>query len=233
MAFDDEVNPNNEWEKFWSELKKGEFQEEGGANVESVKFEDRIDILDSYEEKEYEDNNYLSESLNQSIQEMMKINYRFPRISDIDISRVVHKYIMILKMMHIFVDKVGITEKVIIDSKILKTAILDYYIDIEEFKNIRDISNVNVGKTYAYMSYWLIKRKPIQIVKEFEGAEFINELFVTSYLMSMCRGEKGKTGKEDVKNIDFKKFQSLLFYNMKYRTLSQQSLELMIEAFLM
>jgi hypothetical protein len=48
--------------------------------------------------------------------------------------------------------------------------------------------------------------------------------------MSVISAEKGVT-KLWENNTTMKTFQSLLFYNLKYRQVSQQSLELMIEAF--
>jgi hypothetical protein len=65
----------------------------------------------------------------------------------------------------------------------------------------------------------------------FPGSEFINELFVTAFLISNMLAEKGINSEMCTRNKTFQTFQELLYYNLKYRPITQQSLELMIEAF--
>ncbi len=112
-----------------------------------------------------------------------------------------------------------------INFTLLKTAIIDYFVDIARVKEYHNIERVNPEKIYGYISYWLLKRKPIQVTGEFIKSEFINERFVTGYLISNIMSELGIT----VGPLE--EFQSLLFYNLRYRHVSQQSLELMIKAF--
>jgi hypothetical protein len=53
---------------------------------------------------------------------------------------------------------------------------------------------------------------------------------VTSFLVASILAELGISGETSEKNGVFKKFKHLLFYSLKYRHVSQQSLELMVES---
>jgi hypothetical protein len=118
-----------------------------------------------------------------------------------------------------------------IDMDLLKKAVIDYFVDTVRIKEFHDIPKTRTEKIYAYTAYWLLKRKPIQIKRDFEGSLFINELFIFAYLLSGILAEKNLIDAKCV-NIDgFIEFQELLFYNLKYRQVTQQSLELMIKAF--
>jgi hypothetical protein len=144
---------------------------------------------------------------------------------------IVSRYLSVLRRLENFITVKQITQWVIIDHEMLKTAIYDYYVDIARVKDFQHIPRVNPEKIYGYMAYWLLKRKPIQVKEQFPGSRFINELFVTAFLITSILAEKRLTGAQCTQNETFNKFQSLLFYHLKYRPVSQQSLELMIEAF--
>ncbi|MDR2209842.1 MAG: hypothetical protein LBO65_00020 [Spirochaetaceae bacterium] len=127
--------------------------------------------------------------------------------------------------------KLGITDKVRIDLESFKMMILDYFTDIARLKDFQNIEHTNVQKIYGYMLYWFLRRHPIQIIQEFPSSFDINERVAIALFLPRILKEagidphkpSGKTGPN---------FINLLFYNMKYRHYTQQSLELMIEAFL-
>jgi hypothetical protein len=150
---------------------------------------------------------------------------------DINNDRIASRYISILEMMDAFIVTEGIGQNVIIDRELLKTAVCDYFVDIARVKDFHEIKKANTEKIYGYMAYWLLKRKPIQVKLPFPGSAFINELFITRYLISNMCAEKNISHTQCAQNAIFKNFQSLLYYNLKYRLETQQSLELMIEAF--
>jgi len=162
---------------------------------------------------------------------MPESNIEYLQKSGIDNGRIARRYRKTLEAIHSFINVKVIAQNVIVDTKILKTAIYDYFVDIARIKEFHRIEKVNVEKIYGYMSYWLLRRKPLQVTIEFPGSEFINELFVTSFLISAIFAEKSIGSNKGSKNTTFGNFQSLLFYNLKYRPMTQQSLELMIEAF--
>jgi hypothetical protein len=151
--------------------------------------------------------------------------------SGIDNGRIARRYRKILEAVHKFINMKGVAQSIVVDGKILKTAVYDYFVDIARIKEFHNIDKVNFEKIYGYTAYWLLRRKPIQVVKPFPGSEFINELLVAAYTISNILTEKRIDGNKCAKNATFNKFQLLLLYNLKYRPITQQSLELMVEAF--
>jgi len=145
--------------------------------------------------------------------------------------RVIHKYATLIKSLHGFINHNNLQDKVRVDGRILEQVVVDYFVDSVRVKEFHNIKNTNTEKRYAYTAYWLFRRKPLQALKNFNGCEFINELFITLFLSSSIATEKNISKDQRDNNPTFLKFQELLFYNLKYRPLSQQSLELMIEAF--
>jgi hypothetical protein len=155
----------------------------------------------------------------------------FFRNRGIDDSDIVSRYLSLLRRLEEFITVKGIVQCVIIDQALFKTAIYDYFVDIARVKDFQQIPRANPEKIYSYTAYWLLKRKPIQVTRQFPGSRFINELFVTSFLITSILAEKNLTGTQCTQNTTFDKFQTLLFYHLKYRSITQQSLELMVEAF--
>lgn len=136
-----------------------------------------------------------------------------------------------LRMTQNFINVKKIGQNISVDTKLLKIATIDFFVDIARIKEFhKEIHEINSEKIYGYMAYWLLKRKPLQVIKEFPGSEFINELFVAAYIIPLILIEKGISGNQCTQK-SFDDFQILLFYNLKYRLISQQSIELMIKAF--
>jgi hypothetical protein len=144
---------------------------------------------------------------------------------------IVSRYIGILRRINTFINVKNVGRNIRIDTDLLKRAVIDYFVDITRIKEFHEIPEVNREKIYGYLSYWLLKRKPIQVLSPFSGSGFINELFVTSYLVTNILSEKNIGNDIYGANKAFYKFQELLYYNLKYRPVSQQSIELMVGAF--
>jgi hypothetical protein len=141
------------------------------------------------------------------------------------------RYIGLLRRIHDFINVKKIGGSIRVDTDLLKRAVMDYFVDITRIKEFHEIPEVSSEKIYGYLSYWLLRRKPIQVVGPFPGGGFINELFVTSYLVTNILAEKHIGSDVYGTNKSFYKFQELLYYNLKYRPVSQQSFELMVGAF--
>ena len=144
---------------------------------------------------------------------------------------IVSRYLSLLRRLEDFITVKKITQCVIVDRELFKTAVYDYFVDIARVKAFQQIPRVNPEKIYGYTAYWLLKRKPIQVTMQFPGSKFINEQFVTAFLITSILAEKNITGTHCTQNVTFNKFQSLLFYHLKYRSITQQTLELMVESF--
>ena len=149
----------------------------------------------------------------------------------IDIDRITHRYATLVKAINGFIKKNKLEGKVDFNGRMLRQSVIDYFVDIVRIKAFHKIEKINSEKIYAYTAYWLFRRKPLQVLKNFEGCEYINELLITAMLLSEIAAEKGITKAMMNENPAYKQFKDLLLYNFKYRPLSQQSLELMIDAF--
>ncbi len=142
------------------------------------------------------------------------------------------RYINILTQIQDILEALDIMDFVNINTDLLGQAILDYFEDIDRLKKYEDIKKVNVDKIYSYQTYWLIKRKPIQITDNDIAKEYlhINEKVFTCLLIIKMLTETHK-GFDDV-NPKMSSFIELIYYNFKYRTYTQKTLELMVSSFI-
>lgn len=129
-----------------------------------------------------------------------------------------------------FIDKKGLTGKVVINTRRLGYAICDYFIDIIRMKEFHGIEHANLNKVYAYSCYWFVRRQPIQLVGDVGNDDlYINELFAVNNLIAKLRRHSS--------NADIINKQSLLdlgrlwLYNFKFRIFTAQSLETAICSF--
>jgi len=151
--------------------------------------------------------------------------------NNIDANRIANRYVQVLMMLHQFIKGKHFENDVKINGRMLKKAIIDYFCDIVRIKEFHNINNTNKEKIYGYMTYWFLRRKPIQVINNFIGCEYINELFITLYITSLITKARKIDNNKKNNHPTLGEFQDLLNYNLKYRPISQQSLELMIEAF--
>jgi len=137
----------------------------------------------------------------------------------------------LLRYLQKFLNAKGIAQSVKIDMNSLKKAVIDYFVDTVRIKEFHNITNTKTEKIYSYTAYWLLRRKPIQVVDKFLESPFINESFVASYLLNGMFTEKNLAYEKSANMASLDEFLVLLIYYLKYRQVSQQSLELMIKAF--
>lgn len=125
------------------------------------------------------------------------------------------------------------------NDRILYHVLLDYYADIQRLKEFHAIKHTKTDKNIAYLAYWILKRKPIQITNSVAEDRdiFINERFVCYIITYECLQQKKqstgfcKLDEQQAKKYD--KYIDLLLYFLKYRECSAQMLELLIETFKM
>ncbi len=141
------------------------------------------------------------------------------------------RYKNLLTQIQDVVESLGIMEYIQINTALLGQAVLDYFEDIDRVKEYEGIDKINVDKIYAYETFWLLKRKPIQIVNEDKSFQYlhINEKVFTFILIAKLLVEMGK-GYDD-QNEKIFSFIELIYYNFKYRLFSQKTIELMISGF--
>lgn len=137
----------------------------------------------------------------------------------------------LLEQIQKVLEKMGVIDKVSINTDLLGKAVIDYFEDIDRLKEFEGISRVNVDKIYSYETFWLLRRHPIQIIDKNIGREFwyINEKVCIAIMVPKMLEEMGI--KMTARNPRFENFLDLMYYNFKYRIFTQQSLEFMVEAF--
>jgi len=130
----------------------------------------------------------------------------------------------------------GLEKKLYIDESSFQNFIIDYFTDTARLKDFHDIKRTNVDKIYGYELFWFLRRHPIQLTKDTPDNFDINEkvalgVFIPRILADAELPYEEKNQSKEFQN-KLNKFIRLLFYILKYRQYTQQSLELMIEAFL-
>ena len=121
-----------------------------------------------------------------------------------------------------------------IAESVLNQAVVDYFADIHRLKNFHHIEAVNYLKIHAYTAYWILRRKPLQIIqddsKDVELA-FVNERFVASYLLHYLRGDYADVIIAESERLTYFEFVKNLEYYLRYRVVTPQMLETMLEAY--
>ncbi len=127
----------------------------------------------------------------------------------------------------------GIGNRLSINEHALMHAILEYFEDIEKVKSAHDLEHTNSPKIQAYMSYWILRRHPIQLLSIDcdDDLVFVNEKFVLSMLMSfLTLGAESKTLSELDRDM-YKSFANTFYYFLKFRRLDPQSIEMILLSF--
>lgn len=115
----------------------------------------------------------------------------------------------------------------------LTHAVMDYFSDIQRLKDYQKIEHVNEIKIKAYETFWLLKRKPLQLVGQIDNDKYlyVNEKFLLTRLTSFMLGDNINMPIIGEKSIAFRNFLDTLYYYLKFRRCDAQSLELMLLAF--
>ena len=67
-----------------------------------------------------------------------------------------------------FIKENGLQDIVFIQEMALNHAVMDYFSDIQRLKDYQKIEHINEVKIKAYETYWLLKRKPLQLKAQLE-----------------------------------------------------------------
>lgn len=115
----------------------------------------------------------------------------------------------------------------------LTHAIMDYFSDVQRLKDYQRIEHINDIKIKAYETFWLLKRKPLQLKEQIEDDRFlyVNEKFLLTRLTSFLLDSEINMPLVGEKSIAFKNFLDTLYYYLKFRRCDAQSIELMLLAF--
>lgn len=124
--------------------------------------------------------------------------------------------------------------RVIISQNLIEQVVTDYFVDIDRLKELPKIIKTNEVKIYSYLSYWMLRHKPLQLVNG-DGQDdlvFVNEDCVAAFLVSfLFRNPDNVPLIEDQKpQVD--EFVKTLQYHLIYRGYTAQNIELLLLAFL-
>lgn len=88
--------------------------------------------------------------------------------------------------MQAFIDSNKLQDKVFIHQMALNHAVMDYYSDIQRLKSYQEIGHINEVKIKAYETFWLLKRRPLQLKAQLEDDKwlYINEKFLLARIAS-------------------------------------------------
>lgn len=121
------------------------------------------------------------------------------------------------------------------NTRILYHALLDYFADITRLKEFHSIKHTKTDKVVAYLVYWILRRKPIQLNQDSEEEKdiFVNERFACDFLLGECLTENKNVQLTEALADKLDKYIDLLLYYFKYRQYNPQVIELLIESFKM
>ena len=116
----------------------------------------------------------------------------------------------------------------------LDHAVMDYFSDIHRLKEYQEIERVNDIKIKAYETFWLLKRKPLQLKVQLDNDKylFINEKFLLMRTASFLLGDKMNESFLDEESAGaFRNFLDTFYYYLKFRRCDAQAIELMLLAY--
>lgn len=140
------------------------------------------------------------------------------------------RYEALYNQMYSYIEKSGYSNAVKINDIILGFMLVDYFTDIERLKEFHGVNHINSIKLISYTVYWLLRRKPIQIIKSDKTLQYVNERFSLALILEFL-SSKDKQHIAIRTNAGLKAFRELLFYFFKFRQFNAQDIELMITAF--
>ena len=113
-------------------------------------------------------------------------------IADFGKEKIEKRYETLYEYLDAFIKRHKYVGKVAIAESVLNQAVVDYFADVHRLKNFHHIEAINYLKIHAYTAYWILRRKPLQIIEDsLEDIDraFVNEKFVASYLLDYLREE--------------------------------------------
>ncbi len=155
-------------------------------------------------------------------------------LADFGKDKIEQRYEALYEYLNAFIKRHKYEEKVIIAESVLNQAVVDYFADVHRLKTFHHIEAINYLKIHAYTAYWVLRRKPLQIViddPEDIDRAFVNEDFVASYLLQYLRGKNTDVIILKSERVTYLEFVKNLEYYLRYRMVTPQMLETMLESY--
>lgn len=140
---------------------------------------------------------------------------------------IANRFKYIYEKMNQYIIERGLESRIAIDEGILHQAVMDYFADIYRIKKFHNIDRVNLNKINGYEIYWLLRRKPLQIIsqKESERFVFVNEGFLTVFIAHECLMPDESAPRTEEQENAFLLYLEHIYYCLKYRNIDKQWLE--------
>lgn len=132
-----------------------------------------------------------------------------------------------------FLKTYELLDSVYIHEMLLTHAVMDYFSDIQRLKDYQKIEHINEVKIKAYETFWLLKRKPLQLTKQLESDKwlYVNEKFLLVRLTNFMLQDNMNVPMVQERKVAFTNYLDTLYYYLKFRKTDAQALELMLLAF--
>ena len=104
---------------------------------------------------------------------------------------------------------------------------------ISFIKSYQEIGHINEVKIKAYETFWLLKRRPLQLKAQLEDDKwlYINEKFLLARIASFILRDNINIPLTKEKKEAFTNFLDTLYYYLKFRKTDAQAIELMLLGF--
>ncbi len=144
---------------------------------------------------------------------------------------------LLLEEYNIFIKSIGVDpNSVTMWMDLLFEVVLNYFADIQRLKEFHEIERVNSEKIAAYTAFWLLRIKPIQIVrlkpKERERYLLINEYCAANTLIASLFDRDLQIFNPKELLEKWNKFYENLIYTFHYRPLDPRLFGLVIVSLL-
>ena len=156
----------------------------------------------------------------------------------------VKRFRTLFKMLQSLLEKYGLEDYCSVNSRLLQSAVMDYFADIARIKDFHPIKHVQRNKIYAYEAYWILRNHVIQmngnndIPDEFLHVNEVISSHLFVWLLAKQLHENFSADiqidnlKDKLENSGFiSEWRGKLEYDFLYRTFTAQTLLLAFETF--
>ena len=155
-----------------------------------------------------------------------------PDFGEIKIS---NRIASLYKIIKLNIENRKLQDRVYVNQDLLHEVVLNYFVDIKRVKDFHGLEKANAIKVSAYLTYWFLRGKPIQIKEDIQEKSdillWINELVAFPVLIGMCFNRNDRQLEKSEEMRPYTELMDLATYNFIYRPISPQANELLLTAY--
>lgn len=148
--------------------------------------------------------------------------------------KIASRFDFVHNILNAYIKQNELEDRVIVSLNMIEHIVVDYFVDIDRLKELPKIEKTNEVKIYSYLSFWMLRHKPLQI-KNKDGEDdlvFVNEDCTAAFLISFLFKDPENVSLIEDRKPQVDEFVKTLRYHLIYRNYSAQNIELMLLAFL-